>query len=78
MTITHLNNVIVGIGKPMTKEQTNHFANMIREGKGKQALDIMIEQSFSKKDIYDFYDRINFYPNSETQEYIQNRFSGKL
>lgn len=54
----------------MTNKQRNHYAKLINEGKGKDALDEMLHQGMSRKEIYAFYESINFYPNEETADYI--------
>lgn len=49
---------------------TGELDKAIRNDKGKDALDKMIADGMSSKQIKDLYKRISFYPNQETLDYI--------
>lgn len=69
----HLNNVVVGNGTAMTKEQMNETAHMIEDGNWKQAIDSMVASGISREAIYQFCRDINFYPNDNFGDYLRTK-----
>jgi hypothetical protein len=53
------------------KETIKALAQGIEGGIGKEVLDRMIETGYTKQEIRGAYRAINFYPNTETLEYIE-------
>jgi hypothetical protein len=52
---------------------SNELHKLINDDNGKQALDQMLDEGMSADEIRNLYDSINFYPNSETLNYIYAR-----
>lgn len=67
----NLNNVVVGKGNAMNKDHANHVAKLIQDGYWKSAVDSLKDYGLTEKEVMEFCDQINFYPDTAFQDYVR-------